>query len=645
MTITPASLEYASDGTTLFSSRFDDVYHAAHGASAQAHAVFLAGNQLPQRWQGKKSFTIIETGFGQGISFLCTWQAWRNDPHRSERLHFLSIEQFPFQRDDLAMLHQQHPEFAELSAQLLAHWPHLTPGFHRIWLDDGRVSLTLLFGEALGMLHEVVAKVDAIYLDGFSPSKNPDMWCLPVFKALWRLCKADTTLATYSVAGDVRRGLIEAGFSVNKVSGFANKRQMLIGQCARLPRPPRIVAPSKPYAPKTQHAIVIGAGIAGCSIAASLAQRDWKVQLIEAESAIAQHASGNHVGLCHPTFSKDDNALARLSRAGFALTRQQLLRLGTQANSVVHFGQQGQFQVAKDDEQEALMRDTAATLNFPPELLQYLSVDEASKKLGSRPSRGGWWFSDAAWVNPVSLCHGYIQQCQSSIDLQLNTHVENIEYTAGLWRLFDAKQQLIAQTETLILANATAANALIPSHTLPLSQSWRAVTQIPASAVSDELPGCSGSAYLTPAWQGWRSLGAAAYQVPDLAGARQHNLHNVRHILPELAAPSPENTNTRICARPNSLDRLPLIGQLHAAVEDVQQRQAIHQLFQMPREPGLLLALGFGSRGMSWHALAAEVIACHLNQEPLPLERSLLNAIDPARFMLRQLRKNGATQG
>lgn len=638
MTISPASLEFASDGRTLFSSRYDDVYHSAHGAQHQAEAVFIAGNQLPARWQHKDCFSIVETGFGQGISFLSTWQAWRDDPHRSERLHFISVEQHPFSRDDLAQLHQHYPQFAELSAQLRARWPHLTPGYHRLWLEQGKVSLTLLFGNALQMLHELSGKVDAIYLDGFSPSKNPEMWSLPVFKALWRLCKIDTTLATYTVAGHVRRGLTEAGFHVKKVQGFASKRQMLIGQCARLPRPARISG-NAPVAITEKSAIIIGAGIAGCATAASLAERGWQIRLFDAATGLAQHASGNHIGLCHPTFSKDDNALAQLSRTGFALTRQKLLSLMEQQPVLDFFGFSGQFQVAKDDDQAVLMDDTAKSLNFPTELVQFLTTDQAASKLGSQVPRGGWWFEQGIWLNPRRLCEEYINRYHKNIGLQFNTHIAYIEQQGSTWYLYDAEHQLLAQTETLILANATAATVLLPKHDLPLSQSWRAVTQVPATNYPATLPSCSGAAYLTAAWQGWRSLGAAACTPDDASAATQSNLQALKEILPQLSPTAESETYTRICARPNSLDRLPLVGPLHQPLCQQANHRSVHQLFQMPRLHGLYAVLGLGSRGISWHALAAEVIACELNAEPLPIARQLLNAIDPARFALRQLRK------
>ncbi|WP_373976733.1 bifunctional tRNA (5-methylaminomethyl-2-thiouridine)(34)-methyltransferase MnmD/FAD-dependent 5-carboxymethylaminomethyl-2-thiouridine(34) oxidoreductase MnmC [Chitinibacter sp. SCUT-21] len=638
MPIIPAQLEFAADGQTLYSSQFDDIYHASHDAIQQAEAVFLAGNQLPQRWQGKDCFSIIETGFGQGLNFLTTWLKWRNDEHRSQRLHFISVELHPFTRDSLQQLHQSYPELSELSAQLLEHWPHLTPGFHRIWLDQGQVSLTLLFGDTLNMLHEVSGKVDAIYLAGFSPTKNPEMWSLPVFKALWRLCTADTTLASYTIASHVLEGLHEAGFTTSTAVDIASKRQMLIGYCARLPKPPRVIVQQQPYIVTEKSAIIIGAGIAGCATAASLAERGWSVLILDAEHDIAQRASGNHVGLCHPTFSKDDNALARLSRAGFSLTRQKLLHLA-QSSDLVQFGFAGQFQAAQDDEQETLMQKTVQTLHFPASLVQYLNQEQAYEKLGTTPPRGGWWFEQGAWLNPKSLCVGYIAKEQNLINFQGNTHVECIEFINDRWHLFSHDAHCIATTKTLIIANATAATQLISNADLPLSESWRAVTQVPAELFASALPSYSGKAYLTAAWNGWRSLGAAALINDNTDAARDANLAALTDLLPDVQPPQPKQTYTRVCARPNSLDRLPLVGALHAPLNKPSDREAIHQLFQMPRQPGLYTVLGFGSRGITWHALAAEIIACQINNEPLPIERSLVNAIDPARFELRALRK------
>ncbi len=227
--LVPARLELAPDGTPV-SERYGDVYHSVAGGHAQARHVFLGGNGLPARWRGLASFTLFETGFGLGLNFMATWLAWRHDPQRSASLEFISVEKHPFSAADLARAHLAWPEFEPLSTALCAAWPELIPGGHSISLDEGRVVLRLLFGDACEIMASLDASVDAIYLDGFSPAKNPELWSPVVCRLLARLAHPGTTLATWSVAGSVRRALAGAGFAVARCPGFAGKRQMLSGR-------------------------------------------------------------------------------------------------------------------------------------------------------------------------------------------------------------------------------------------------------------------------------------------------------------------------------------------------------------------------------------------------------------------------------
>lgn len=232
-----ARLILADDGTP-YSPAYGDVYHSAAGGHAQATHVFMGGNGLPERWRGRSRFVILETGFGLGTNFLATWLAWQNDPQRCAELHFISLEKHPFAAADLARAHLAWPEFAELSAKLIRHWPEgdsLRVGEHRLELADGCVVLHLVFGDALECLPTLEAAVDAFYLDGFSPVKNPALWSPELCCALHRLAVPGATLATWSVAGAVRRALSDAGFAVEKRPGFAEKRQMLVGRSIQQP--------------------------------------------------------------------------------------------------------------------------------------------------------------------------------------------------------------------------------------------------------------------------------------------------------------------------------------------------------------------------------------------------------------------------
>ncbi|WP_153110200.1 tRNA (5-methylaminomethyl-2-thiouridine)(34)-methyltransferase MnmD [Propionivibrio limicola] len=234
MPIEPARLLLAPDGTP-FSETYGDVYHSVAGGHAQAQHVFLAGNGLPERWQGRETFSILETGFGLGLNFMATWLAWKNDAARCRGLEFVSVEKHPFSVDDLRVAHSVWPEFAELVAHLHEQWPRLVAGEHRLVLEEGHVTLRLVFGDAVAVLPTLEASVDAFYLDGFSPAKNPDLWSGELFRSLTRLANPGATLATWSVAGHVRQALQAAGFAIEKRQGFAGKRQMLVGMKAEEP--------------------------------------------------------------------------------------------------------------------------------------------------------------------------------------------------------------------------------------------------------------------------------------------------------------------------------------------------------------------------------------------------------------------------
>ncbi|WP_148715938.1 bifunctional tRNA (5-methylaminomethyl-2-thiouridine)(34)-methyltransferase MnmD/FAD-dependent 5-carboxymethylaminomethyl-2-thiouridine(34) oxidoreductase MnmC [Chitinolyticbacter meiyuanensis] len=619
--LTPATLDLTEAGVP-YSAAFDDVYHSADGGLGQARHVFMTGNDLPAAWAGRDAYTIVETGFGQGLNFLATWQAWRSDAARCQRLHFVSVEQFPFTRDDLAVLHARYPELATVSAELRAYWPDLTQGVHRIWLDQGRVSLTLLLGDAQTLLPQLQAVADAIYLDGFSPAKNPELWCLPIYKALWRLSHVGTTLATYTVAGEVRRGLAEAGFAVERVNGFGGKRQMLQGRVARAPR-------REPASQGQRHALVIGAGLAGCSVAERLAVRGWQVTVLEAANDIATGSSGNAAGLMHAYYSRDDNLQARLTRAGCALTRQHLTALADAGFPVAHDAG-GILQLAKTDAQAVLMREIAEHGRWPA--LRYLDADAAGRLAGTTLARGGWWFTDGLTIAPPSLCRANLARHAERISLRIGCRVEALRQHAGGWQALAADGSVVAAAAVLVLANATAAAQLLPKAMLPLQDAQRVATRINAATLTVPRVALAGDGYVTAALDGVRVIGAADFD-DNLAAAEASNLAELAALVPGLAPPSV--IASRICARPASPDRLPLIGQLAITPPP---EQPVHQLYHLPRLAGAYAVLGLGARGLSYSTLAGELIAAQLNGEPLPLERKLLEAIDPGRFLLRQRR-------
>ena len=647
MPILPARLERSPEGL-LYSSGFGDFYHSRDDALGQARAVFLAGNGLPQRWQGRERFTILETGFGAGLNFLATWAAWREDARRSARLHFVSCELHPFTREDLALIHAAWPDLATLAAELRAQWPALAPGLHRLNLDDGRVTLTLHFGDAAEGLALIDARADALYLDGFAPAKNPALWSERIFHLLANLAAPGATLATWSVAGEVREGLRRAGFATEKAPGFGTKWQMLRGRLAREPRPLR--APLADTAGR--HALVIGAGLAGCTVAERLAERGWTVALIDRAPAPASGASGNLAGVLRPLPSLDDNRMSRLTRAGslYAWRRIHQLRARSLA---LRADDCGVLHLGRDATQEAKMRAVVERLALPPAHLRFVSVAEAAELAGCAVANGGWWFAGSGWVQPPSLCAASLEAAGGRVRGHFGQTVARLGYEGGAWHARGPDGSTIASAPVAILAPGTGI-AGFEQASLPVASARGQVSHLPA--VADSAPRvvvCRGG-YVSPAVDGLRCAGATfAVDDPD-PGLRPEdhaeNLQRLAAMLPGfVAAPAtdldPARLDGRVGFRPASPDRLPMIGALPLpAPAPLADAAPARRLDELARQPGLYALSGYGARGLVWSALAAELLASALEGDPAPLERDLLEAIDPARFVLRPAGKTAVRE-
>jgi tRNA 5-methylaminomethyl-2-thiouridine biosynthesis bifunctional protein len=636
--VVPAELAFAGDGTP-YSPACDDVYHSAHGGLAQARHVFLAGNGLPDRWRGSGQFVILETGFGLGLNFLATWQAWRESSTQG-RLHFVSAEKHPFRRDDLAGLLAPYPELQSMAEQLLRQWPPLTPGFHRLHFDNGRVSLTLLLGDAQALLPQLAARIDAIFLDGFAPAKNPELWSPDLLEAVTRLCHSGTTLATWSVAAEVRHALESTGWTLERRPGFATKREMLCGTLANAVSP----APTfqgMPHGTPARRAIVIGAGLAGSAVSERLAARGWQVELFERHAQPAQEASGNPSGILLPHLAKDDALAARLSRACYLYALRRLEDLPG-----VRWSACGVLQVARDADHEVLQRETLRQLRLPSDLAAFLERDAAAALIGHDVAHGGWWFPGGGWVSPGSLCTALLAAGSESIRLHFGSEVAALRQTADGWQAFAADGGLLASAPHVILANAHAANRLLAQN-LPLTPIRGQISYLSApcpGAVSALRHVVCRSGYITPPQAGIVCVGASfdsgdsdlAPRLTDHAG----NLQRLEELLPGAARGiDPALLDGRVGLRSAAPDRLPLIGTLPDTNGIAGSAATLETL---PRLAGLHVLLGLSARGMVWAPLAAELLASQLEGEPLPVERDLVRAVDPARFHLRAARRGKA---
>jgi tRNA 5-methylaminomethyl-2-thiouridine biosynthesis bifunctional protein len=629
-----------NESGTPWSERYLDIYHSCDGATGQAKHVFLAGNGLPERWRGRERFVILEIGFGTGLNFLSTWAAWRADPERPRHLHFVSLEKHPFAADDLARLHAMWPEFRELASRLRQHWPTLVAGLHRLVLDDAGVVLTLGFGDAKDLAANLQLRFDALYLDGFAPDRNPEVWAPEFLRQLSRQASAGATVATWSVAAGVRQGLAQAGFRIEKRPGFGHKREML---CGRFEPPPwqRI----RDALPATAgQALVIGAGLAGTACCERLVARGWQVTLVDQHAGPAQAASGNHAGIVMPLVSRDDNIASRLSRAAYLHALRHWHGLETSGV----WSACGVLQLARDARHEAIQRRLVEEMGYPSEFVDFLPREHAEARLGHALPQGGWFFSQGGWAHPPGICAAFLRQAGDRVAARYGVSVATLTRTETGWRALDPRGELIAEAAVVILASGADAGRLALAHGLPLARVRGQVSLVRDSDLPAVPIGLCREGYLTPAWQGLHALGAS-YAIEDasLAIRVEDNLGNLarlERLLPGSgAALEPGRLAARVGFRAVAPDRLPLVGPLPDPQAAGDNR--FTQLGQLPRHPGLHAALGYASRGLVWSSLMAELVVCQISGEPLPIENDLARALDPGRFLLRQYRRGTARDG
>ncbi|HSC82927.1 MAG TPA: bifunctional tRNA (5-methylaminomethyl-2-thiouridine)(34)-methyltransferase MnmD/FAD-dependent 5-carboxymethylaminomethyl-2-thiouridine(34) oxidoreductase MnmC [Pseudomonas sp.] len=651
MTDTPspyAQLDWDEHGQPL-SRQFGDVYFSREDGLGETRHVFLAGNRLAERFAALPPggrLVIGETGFGTGTNFLCAWQLFEQQAPADAQLHFVSVEKYPLSRADLQRALALWPELAPWSEQLLQQYVAIHPGFQRLQLAGGRVVLTLLIGDAQQILSQLDGQIDVWFLDGFAPAKNLDMWNPELFQQLARLSAPAAGIATFASTGFVRRALNDAGFAMRRVPGYGKKWENLSGHYqgpaaasgpAWFARPPRQPAP--------RHALVIGAGLAGCATAASLASRGWQVTLLERHAAIAQEASGNPQGVLYLKLSAHGTALSQLILSGFGHTRRLLQRL----QSGTDWAPCGVLQLAFDAKEAQRQAHLAAA--FPTDLLHSLDQARAEARAGIRLPAGGLFYPEGGWVHPPALC----ELLASHANIRLQTHSEalQLQRVDGRWQARDG-ERLLASAPIAVLAGAAEVQRFAQAAELPLKRIRGQISRLPQTAASAELA-CvvCAEGYVAPVRHGEHTLGASFdFHSDDLAPtAAEHagNLELLREISSDLAARlhveqlDPAQLEGRAAFRCTSPDYLPIVGPLadraaFASAYAVLAKDARQQPdVPCPWLDGLYVNSGHGSRGLITAPLSGELLAAWLNDEPLPVPRSVAEACHPNRFLLRQL--------
>ena len=602
---------------------------------------------MASRWQGRECFVVLSTGFGQGRQFLATWDAWRQDPQRSETLCFIAIEAQPPTHVALTAALADSPHL-QLAEALLEAWPPRTPNLHRLDFDAARVQLLLAVGEVGAWLPELVATVDAFHLDETSVANGAwgERWC----KALGRLAAPGATLFAETDATRLRSGLTTAGFDVQTDAGGLRARYAPAFQ------PRRAVARVTSNAAGERHVLIVGAGLAGCAAAAALAGHGWHSTLLERHSGLAEEGSGNPAGLFHGIVNGQDGTHARFNRAAALAAR------GAVSTAIDAHGARGSAEGLLRLETtltHAQMQAVLSALRLPADYVQAITATEASARCGMPLRHPAWFYPGGGWVQPAALARAFFERASGHASLRTDAEVRTLRFADGHWQARDGHGAVIGAAPALLLANAGDALRLLGAPDWPIEKTRGQISIAPSAAFGPAgSPGRStlpiaGAGYLLPELNGQVMFGATTQPSDDDASVRaaDHaaNLAQLERLTGAPLALDPSLLSGRTAWRSTARDRLPVIGAVpvmrcfHFGLqsESPPVRRADQARF-VPRVPGLFVFTALGSRGITWSALGGRVVAALISGAPAPLEASLLDAIDPARFITRQVRRSSS---
>jgi tRNA 5-methylaminomethyl-2-thiouridine biosynthesis bifunctional protein len=588
-------LVWDPDGTPR-SRLYDDIYYSAADGLAEARMVFLGGCDLPSAWRGRDRFAVAELGFGTGLNIAALLELWRGDRPPGARLSIFSVEAHPMSAAEAARALAPWPEISDIAALLVARWPGRARGFHRLDFPEFAATLDIAVMEAATALERWSGAADAWFLDGFAPARNPAMWRSEVLDLVARRSAPGARLATYTVAGEVRRDLAAAGFAVERRPGFGAKRQRLEARLA-----PAVDGPPSP----PPRVAVVGAGIAGAALARAFAALGVEAQVFEAVGPGAG-ASGGPAALVAPRL--DAGLAGPAALFAHAFRRAVALCGAVPAGAIAR----GALQLCAGPKDLARFATIAASDLFEASSLRQLDAAQSFEAV--HESAGpGLMIDDALIVEPREILTAWLGPVGRA-------RVSVVEPAAGAWRLTGEEGDLIGEADVVVLAAGMASARLAPG--LPLT-AVRGQANV-ARGVTAPIATVFG-AYVIATGDGVL-FGATHDRGDESAMPRrtdhERNLAAVARRLPALAARlAGAPLEAHVGIRAATADYLPLAG----AVPDA--------------GPGLFVLSGLGSRGFTLAPLLAEHLAAVVLGAPSPLPSDLAALVDPARFARRARRR------
>jgi tRNA 5-methylaminomethyl-2-thiouridine biosynthesis bifunctional protein len=658
-----------------YSEQFDDIYFDSESGYQQSEQIFILGSNIYNRIKQETSlFVIGETGFGTGLNFLLTLQAYHKlqqeiGSTNLTKLNFISVEKYPLTKTQLTKALQALPQLKHFADMLLAQYPNFdvednkTTEISSYFFDD-QVSLKIIIDDAATALKKIVSTknglVDAWYLDGFSPAKNPHMWSESLFEQIGRLSKPQASITTFTVAGFVKRQMQQVGFRTQKKSYIGEKHEMLTGIFQQNPESDKGYQ-LRSLIVKPQQVSIIGGGIASACAALALTQQGIQVTLFCKDNTLAQGASSNAVGALYPLLhqQKDDISL---------FYEQAFWRAKNVYNDVIEQGFTfphqwcGLLEVAYKESLIKRQNKFTEMATWPNDLIHSVNAKEASDLANIELTHGGLFMPNAGWVSPPDAVNQIINAAKETGRLRIehNTHVTSIikkddsssNSHKKNWRLITNKGEF----EACVVVVCGGAEAL--------TLDW--VNQLPFSAVQGQVTGMKTNnninklstvichkGYLTPSHHDVHCIGATfnkdSTRITPKPEEDQFNMDMMSKCLPELTHnigwTTNDIANSKSRLRCMTPDHMPMVG----AMPDIPKHIETYSHLAKDKNwkyndiapviDNLYVMMGFGARGLCSAPLAADILAADLCGTPYPVDNNMLFNLSPNRFVIRDIIK------
>ncbi len=584
---------FSLKNNTLFSEEFDDLYSSAKGAVAECNHVFIKGNNLNERFEnlGENSkFYIGEIGFGIGINFLTTCKSWLDHTKQNQVLEFYSFDKYLFRLSDFKTLNVSCPDLKEYISELERNYPRNIQGAQKISLFGGRIILNLIIGEIDNTQEyiKLMDKVDAWYFDGFSPSKNPDLWSIKLFKCIHKSCHENTTFSTYTSSGLVKNNLTESGFNHSRAMGFSDKRHMLKGT---------VDTQLKKNTSNTKVA-VIGSGIAGCVLSYTLAKKGIEVDLYEKSDSICSGASSHELLVTYPRLSAHDTAFGSFTLHSYIFATNFYKQLKTDTwkkTGVIILN----HSAASEKRQSSLLEKRA-----DGEIYRYIDPDEASEISGIDIKLNGLIYEDAGYILPEEMCKFLIES--PKINIFTSSHVKSIKKNREVFSLNIGRKKFEYQNVCVCAGSETGNIVDIDGISIKRGQVTHIESLDHVSRI--KLPICA-KGYISPQVNNIHLVGSSYSDSEDTDLSEEEHLYNLNNL--KLVIDEEMNVITgQTGHRAVSKDHMPLVG----------------------KKDGIYINTCHGSRASVTAPISAEIIASMIVEEAPPLMGRELESLSPERF-------------